>query len=69
MQFAIRIDEESIDFIAKINGGLAPKIEEEETFFIVGDDNTPNEILTRDNMVKKFGTNYETPFINITSWK
>lgn len=48
-QHATLINENTLEFLKQVNGGMKPKIEKEATFLIYGDDiNDPeNEIVTR----------------------
>ena len=68
MRYAIEITEESQLAISAINSGVIPQIEEERTFFIIGDDDTPNEIVNQYELVKKLGTNYEAIRLDLFVW-
>ena len=68
MRCAIEITEESQLVLSSINSGVIPQVEKEQTFFIIGDDDTPNEIVNRDELVKKLGTNYEAIMLDVFVW-
>ena len=58
--YVILITEDSADFIAKYfsDDGLAPKIEDGKSYFVIGDDNRPNEILSVNDFVSRYGPGF-----------
>lgn len=53
--YAMQITSGTAEFIGKyFNDGVVPKIEEEKTFFLFGDDAKPNEIVTENTFVMKY---------------
>ena len=60
MAYAIAITKPSQEFLATLNEGVVPQIEDPRTFFIIHGGETPNEIVTRSEMIQRYGTSYVT---------
>jgi hypothetical protein len=57
MPIATPITQSNLDMIAKVNGGVRPSqeaVENEDWYVDYHDDFTPNEILSKEDMFRKF---------------
>jgi hypothetical protein len=67
-RYVIEITSKTQQFIAVINEGVIPQIEEGRNFFIIGNEDNPNEIVTQSELIRKLGTNYESDILDLWIW-